>query len=277
MIIDAHTHIYPDFVARKALRTVISNTGNQLIAYTDGTHKNLLASMETAGIDHAVVLTVATSPGQGSGILEWIKELAPTSPNLTFFGSVHPDDSGVQDCIREMADFGLQGIKFHPGYQNFAVDSKKAYPVYEEAAKRDMAMYFHAGYDPSLPGCDHTSVDRYASVVKDFKGAKIILAHGGGYGEWTKVMDLLGDKGCYFDIAFVLEAMKQCRDARELFRQNENYFLFGTDSPWRDQKNYVDLIRTSNTLTQEQKEKLLYKNIQRLIKFGQPAGMRAPF
>jgi predicted TIM-barrel fold metal-dependent hydrolase len=61
--------------------------------------------------------------------------------------------------------------------------------------------------------------------------------------------------------------MKQCRDARELFLQNEDFFLFGTDSPWCDQKNYVDLIRESTTLTPEQKEKLFYKNIQKLIKF----------
>jgi predicted TIM-barrel fold metal-dependent hydrolase len=267
VIIDAHTHIFPDAVARRALRTVISNLNNRLTAYTKGTRDSLLASMESAGVDHSIVLTVATSPGHGDGILQWIKELIPISPNLTFFGSIHPEDPEFCDRIREMAEIGLQGIKFHPGYQNFPVDSLKAYAVYEEAIKHDMTMYFHAGYDPSLPGCDYTSVDRYASFVNDFKGSKIVLAHGGGYGEWTKVLDLLGDKGCYFDIAFVLESMKQCADARELFRQNEDFFFFGTDSPWRDQKQYVDLIRNSETLTTEQKEKLFYKNIQKLIKF----------
>lgn len=267
VIIDAHTHIFPDIVARKALRTVISNMKNQLTAYTEGTRDSLLASMDSAGIDHSIVLPVATSPGQAEGILQWIKELVPLSPKLTFFGSIHPEDSTFRSTIREMAAIGLQGIKFHPGYQNFPVDSMKAYAVYEEAVKHDLVMYFHAGIDPSLPGCDYTSIDRYAAFLKEFKGSKIVFAHGGGYGEWAKVRDLLGGQGCWFDIAFVLESMKQCQDARELFLQNEDFFLFGTDSPWRDQKNYVDLIRESETLTPEQKEKLFFKNIQKLLKF----------
>jgi len=40
----------------------------------------------------------------------------------------------------------------------------------------------------------------------------------------------------------------------------------GSDSPWRDQKKYVDLIRNSDTLTPEQKEKLFFSNAQKLIK-----------
>jgi predicted TIM-barrel fold metal-dependent hydrolase len=132
--------------------------------------------------------------------------------------------------------------------------------------KHNLVMYFHSGVDPSIPGCDYTSIERFANLLKDFKGSKIVLAHGGGYGEWNKVMDLLSDKQCYFDVAFVLESMNRSHDARELFRQNEDYFLFGSDSPWRDQKRYVELIRNSDTLTQEQKEKLFYKNIQKLIR-----------
>ncbi len=267
MIIDAHTHIYPDIVAGKALRTVIGNTKGRLKACTDGTFGGLMASMDAAGIDLSVVLTVATSPGQGSGILQWIKELVPTSPRMRFFGSVHPGDSDYRECIREMAEFGIPGLKFHPAYQDFPVDSKAAYAVYEEALKHDLILYFHSGFDPSLPECDYTSIERFANFLRDFRGAKVVLAHGGGYGEWNKVMDLLGDKQCYFDIAFVLEKMKLDEHALRLYRQNEDYFLFGTDSPWRDQKRYVDLIRDSQTLTAEQKDKLFYKNVQKLIKF----------
>jgi predicted TIM-barrel fold metal-dependent hydrolase len=266
VIIDAHTHIFPDLVAGKALSTVMSNMKGRLSACTDGTLGGLLASMDNAGVDVSIILPVATSPGQSRGILQWIKT-APSSRRILFFGSVHPDDSDYGDQIREMIEFGLQGLKFHPAYQNFPANSKEAYAVYEKAVKHDMVLYFHAGYDPSVPGCDYTSVERYAVLVKDFQGSKIVLAHGGGYEEWNKVLDLLSDKGCYFDIAFVLENMKRDMKALELYRQNEDYFLFGTDSPWRDQKKYVDLIRNSDTLTPQQKDKLFFKNVQKLIKF----------
>jgi uncharacterized protein len=271
VIIDAHTHIYPDWVAKKAISTVISNIKGRLDAHTEGTFESLMNSMDTAGVDISIVLPVATSPGQGNGILQWIKELAPSSPRIIFFGSVHPQDPDFPHCIRQMKEFGLQGLKFHPGYQGFAVDSKDAYAVYEEALKQDMVMYFHSGSDPSLPGCDYTSVERYAALLGDFKGSKIVLAHGGGFGEWNKVMDLLGDKGCFFDVAFVLESMERCHDARELYRQNEDNFIFGTDSPWREQKKYVELIRNSTSLSREQKEKLFFKNVQKLVRFNTSA------
>lgn len=267
VIIDAHTHIYPDLVAKKAIRTVISNLDGRLNAYTAGTLDSLMDSMDDAGVDISIILPVATNPGHGNGILQWIKKLAPISPRIIFFGSVHPEDPDHRNCIGQMKEFGLQGLKFHPGYQGFAVDSKAAYEVYEKALKHDMVLYFHSGYDPSLPGCDFTSIERYAALLKDFGGSKIVLAHGGGYGEWGKVMDLLGDKKCYFDVAFVLESMERDKDARELYRQNEDYFLFGSDSPWREQKKYVEMIRNSTALTPEQKEKLFFKNVQKLIRF----------
>jgi predicted TIM-barrel fold metal-dependent hydrolase len=266
VIIDAHTHIFPDRVAGRALYKVISNMEGRLNAYTDGTMDGLLASMDAAHIDISIVLPVATSAGQGRGILEWIKKI-PSTPRLIFFGSVHPEDPDYRDQIREMSAFGLQGLKFHPGYQNFPVDSKAAYAVYEEALKRGMVLYFHSGYDPSLPGCDFTSIERCATLAKDFKGSKIVLAHGGGYEEWDRVQELLGDKQCYFDVAFVLEQMKLHERALELYRLNEDYFLFGTDSPWCDQTQYVDLIRNSKVLTPEQKEKLFFRNVQKLIRF----------
>ncbi len=269
MIIDAHTHIYPDSVAKKALHTVISNINGQLNAFTDGTLNGLVSSMDSAHIDYSIVLPVATSPGQGRGIFKWIKKIIAFSPRLIFFGSVHPGDSGCRDLIREMSEFGLQGLKFHPGYQGFPIDSKAAYAIYEEAARQEMVMYFHSGYDPSLPGCDYTSVERYAAFLKDFSGSKIVLAHGGGYDEWDKALDLLGGHRCYFDVAFVLESMKCNNDAIEMYRQNEDYFLFGSDSPWRDQKTYVDLICNSDTMTEEQKEKLFSRNIRKLIRISE--------
>ena len=266
MIIDAHTHIYPELVAPRALNTVVANIGNRLSPYTDGTRDSLQASMDAAGVDFSIVHMIATNPGQGSRILQWIREMAPSSPRMIFFGSVHPYDPGARGLLRDMAAAGIQGIKFHPPYQGFPVDSKEAYPVYEEAAKQDLVMYFHSGPDPSVPGCDYSDVERFAVLLKDFDGSKMVLAHGGGIGQWGKVMDHLGDRNCYFDVAFVLENMKRRKDALELYRQKEDYFVFGTDSPWRDQKRYVDSIRNSGRLTQDQKEKLFSGNIRKLIR-----------
>ena len=72
MIIDAHTHIYPDPVAGKAINTIIDNGKGLVESYTDGTFNGLLSSMDDAGIDYSIVLPVATGLGQGNNILQWI-------------------------------------------------------------------------------------------------------------------------------------------------------------------------------------------------------------
>ena len=266
MIIDAHTHIYPDNVAAKAISTIIRNGKGTVNNYTDGTFRGLLNSMDTAGIDYSIVLPVATVPGFAGSILQWIKDVAPLSKRLIFFGSVHPLDHDYRTTIKEMRALGIQGIKFHPGYQDFPADSEGAFKVYEEALKNDMVLHFHSGFDPSLPHCDYTSVERFSRLLDSFPNSKVILAHAGGMDEWQKVMDLLGNRGCYFDIAYVLEKMKADKTARELYRRNDDYFLFGTDSPWCDQEKYVRLIRDSETLSPEQKNKMFYKNIMKLIR-----------
>ncbi len=266
MIIDSHTHIYPDHVASKAVSTVIENGNGVVLNFTDGTYDGLVKSMDEAGIDYSIVLTVATNPGQAGSILQWIREVSRRSSRVIFFGSVHPLDSDFRETIREMKNDGIQGIKFHPGYQNFPADSPEAFRVYEEVLKNDMVLHFHSGFDPSLPSCDYTSVERFSNLLKAFPGSKIVLAHGGGMGQWQEVMDLLGGRGCYFDIAYVLEKMRENGTARELYRQNEDFFLFGTDSPWCDQKKYVQMIQYSTTLSREQKEKIFYRNILKLIK-----------
>jgi hypothetical protein len=266
MIIDAHTHIYPDHVAEKAVRTIADNTKGLVEAHTNGTYDNLISSMETAGVDLSIVLTIATSPGQGCGILKWLKQVIGRTSRIIYFGSVHPYDSNNTDIIHEMIEMGIQGLKFHPAYQGFPVDSKEAYKVFEEALQNDLLLYFHSGFDISMPESDYASIERFAKLLKDFDNSKIILAHAGGNGEWDKILDLLGDKKCYYDTSFVLERMMLNKQAMELYRSNEDNFIFGTDSPWRDQKKYVDLIRNSDFFSREQKEKLFYKNIMKLIK-----------
>lgn len=266
MIIDAHAHIYHDSVAERAISRIIENGGGKVTHYTDGTIRGLTASMQNAGIDYSVVLPVATAPGQAAGIIEWISSIPPETPGIIFFGSVHAFDSDYKSIIKKIKSLGLQGIKFHPGYQNFPADCTEALRVYHEALNSGLVLHFHSGFDPSLPDCDYTSIERFSNVLKALPGAKIILAHAGGMYEWQKVMDNLVNKGCYFDLAFVIEMMQGDETARQLYRQNEDYFIFGTDSPWCDQNKYVNLIRNSPTLSQEQKEKIFFRNLLKLIK-----------
>ena len=62
MILDFHTHTFPDAIAQSAVDKLKRNS--HTLPFSDGTVNGLRASMARAGIDASLVLPVATSARQ---------------------------------------------------------------------------------------------------------------------------------------------------------------------------------------------------------------------
>ena len=62
MIIDFHTHIFPDSLAPRAIDKLSKSA--DIISYTDGTFHGLQDSMKQSGITYSVLLPVVTKPSQ---------------------------------------------------------------------------------------------------------------------------------------------------------------------------------------------------------------------
>ena len=74
-IIDAHCHIYPDGIARKAVAAVDRFYDGLPADHHDGTVRTLLESGAQVGISGFVVHSVATSPHQVSSINRFIAKI----------------------------------------------------------------------------------------------------------------------------------------------------------------------------------------------------------
>lgn len=75
MIIDFHTHIFPDKIAGATIEKLSKASDSK--AYTDGTKDGLQKSMEESGVDISVVLPVATKPQQFLSINRYAREITP--------------------------------------------------------------------------------------------------------------------------------------------------------------------------------------------------------
>ena len=62
MVIDIHTHTFPDKIAAGAIAKL--QASSHTIPFTDGTNAGLAASMARAGVDASLILPVATNPRQ---------------------------------------------------------------------------------------------------------------------------------------------------------------------------------------------------------------------
>ena len=86
MIVDFHTHCFPDPLAPGAIKTL--QDAARIKAVRDGTARGLKQYMTACGIQKSVVLPVATKPSQIRGINEWAK--ASADDKLCFFRRAAP-------------------------------------------------------------------------------------------------------------------------------------------------------------------------------------------
>lgn len=76
MIIDFHTHIWPDALAPRAISSLSDTAGGIFTPVTDGTAQGLLSYMSSVGIDISVVQPVITKEKQAFSTNEWAATLS---------------------------------------------------------------------------------------------------------------------------------------------------------------------------------------------------------
>jgi hypothetical protein len=262
-IIDFHTHAFPDSLALRAMEA-LSSGAEDWPACHDGTIGGLLRSMDEAGIDSAVVCSIATKPTQERPILEWSKSIA--SHRIIPFISLHPNGAArdQEDLLDEAVDAGIKGVKFHCMYQNFAADEERVYRMYEAIAERGLIALFHAGFDICWPESDVVSPARLLKVHRRVPNLRMVAAHYGGWRMWEEVAEKLAGEEIYFDTAFTLGQIKDETWDKIWNRHSPDRILFATDSPWMDQKKDLERLR-EKVGTGEAFNKLASQNASKLL------------
>lgn len=183
MIIDAHAHIFPDKIASRAADGISSFY--DIPVRFDGSVGQLLKINRKAGVDRAIVQSVATVPEQVRNINNFISEQVRLHPEqLIGFGALHPDFPDIAGETERIISLGLRGIKLHSDFQRFNIDDPKAFPIYEAAEGR-LPILFHCG-DARY---DYSSPKRLYSVMKRFPKLTIIGAHLAGWTKWDEAAD----------------------------------------------------------------------------------------
>ena len=73
MIIDFHTHVFPDKIAKRTIELLAEKGGNP--PFSDGSINGLLCEMEKAGADISVTLPVMTNPAQFDSVTRFAAEI----------------------------------------------------------------------------------------------------------------------------------------------------------------------------------------------------------
>ncbi|MBM4032357.1 MAG: amidohydrolase [Planctomycetes bacterium] len=259
--VDFHTHAFPDGLAAKAIATLEAQPGNPK-AVLDGTLGGLLRSMDAAGIETSVVACIATKPEQFPSILNWCRSIA--SERIVPFPSFHPFDPAALARIDAVREAGLKGIKLHPYYQGFDMDDPRLLPIYEALQESGLLHLSHTGFDTAFPRIRKCDAVRVLRLLDRFPRLRLVTTHLGGWQDWGETRRHLLGRPIYMEISYSLEFMDDAAARELLLGHPKEYLLFGTDSPWSDQKRTVERV-LSLGLGAEREAALLHDNARRLL------------
>jgi predicted TIM-barrel fold metal-dependent hydrolase len=258
--IDFHVHAFPDALAERATARVERAAG--IRSALDGTIGAVVSSMEAAGIERSVILSIATSPSQFDPILEWSRTIR--SPRIVPFLSVHPADPRAAHKVRLAASMGFKGFKFHPYYQKFSLDEERMFPVYEAMQETGLILVSHTGFDTAHPYTRIADPPRILRVLERFPSLTFVATHLGAWQDWDLVAQLLPKAGLWTDISYSLPFLPAEKARALIAAFPADRLLFGSDSPWADQAESIRQLRGLG-LEARLEEAILGGNAEKLL------------
>lgn len=262
MLIDFHTHCFPDPVAAKAIPKLAGIGG--LTPFTDGTKDGLLRELDRCGVSHAVCLNIATNTHQQPKVNDFALTLERTEPRLTAFGSVHPDSAEKYETVRALHEAGLRGLKLHPDYQEAELTDPRYDEIFTACRDFGMLVLIHAGWDFYSPGHIHAPPAATAEILRRYPGLQLIAAHLGGNRQLPEVIRHLVGKEVYLDTSLCCVGVSRGEVKDILVNHDPDRLLFGSDLPWCHPELTREFL-LSLSLPDALYEKIFYKNAQRLL------------
>lgn len=261
MLIDFHTHAFPDAIAKKAMDRLSFVSGG-LCPQSEGSVCSLKKEMQKEKVDVSVVLSIATNPKQQENVNNFAKEINDEK-SIFAFGSVHPEAKNALDELERIKEMGLRGVKFHPEYQKFYVDDEKMKPIYKKISSLGLITVFHAGYDYGYPPPYHCMPDNLLGALKWLE-TPVIAAHWGGVNCGVEVIEKLCGKDVWFDLSFGYGVMPKAVAQEIVDKHTPDRLLFASDMPWHRPSWERQLIESLD-ISNEDKAKIYYKNAAKLL------------
>ncbi len=266
MLIDFHTHCFPDAIAERAV-TKLAGIGG-IPYYTIATLDDNIKMMDRCGVDASVVCSIATNLKQQTNVNNFAISLNATCDRIYALGSIHPDcpvDEAEAE-LRRLRDSGIRGIKVHPDYMDAYVDDDRFLKIFEICDRLGMFVITHAGYDFYSPDNPHSTPERIRRVHDALPSLKLVAAHVGSNRMGREVLDkLVGCENIYFDLSLIAIEPNPLDIVKEIVTTHiSDNLLFGSDLPWCDPKLELDVIESLG-LESELMEKIRWGNAQKLL------------
>ena len=267
MIVDFHTHVFPDKIAEATISALSKNGG--IPPYSDGTLSGLISRLAEAGVNISVNLPVLTKPTQLESICRFAGEInshAYGGTKIISFAGMHPDVPNPEEAVANIKARGFLGIKIHPDYQETFFDDERYVRILKAAKKEGLITVTHAGPDVGYAGKPVRCTPRRVLNLLDQIGGydRLVLAHLGGNGIFDEVYTEILGKDIYLDTAFSFDYISEDNFKRLLDKHGDERVLFASDSPWSDISKFVKVLKGFR-LGEDSERKIFSENARKLL------------
>jgi predicted TIM-barrel fold metal-dependent hydrolase len=263
MVIDFHTHVFPDNLAARAISVLSEGIENLFPPVNNGTVSGLIHDMDNWNIDISIVQPVVTKQSQTKSINDWSHGIC--SDRLISFGGIYPHTDDYKRDIDYIVELGLKGLKFHAEYQDFIVDDDKMLKIYDYALGKGLILLHHAGADPAFKPPFKSTPQQFAKIAKTMQGGIIVAAHFGGHAQWDDVEKYLVGTDIYLDTSMGFEFFPHEQFLRIVKKHGADKILFASDYPWSNAKSEIEQLKAL-PLSGKETGAILGENAKRILK-----------
>ena len=261
MLIDFHTHAFPERIAARAVGSLAQGSGG-MVPQTTGTLASLKEQMDKDGVEISVVLSIATNPKQQANVNNFAMEMN-RDDRIVAFGSVHPDAADALAELERIAAAGLKGVKLHPEYQGFYANEDRMKPLYRKISELGLITLFHAGQDIGFGPPYHCLPEHLLGALR-WLDTPVVAAHWGGYCCGMEVLSKLCGENVYFDLSFGYGCIPKPIAQAIVEKHGPEKLLFGSDMPWH-RPAWEKRLLDSLDLSEADREKIFFRNAQKLL------------
>lgn len=226
MIIDAHTHVWPDKIAQVALG---GNRVEGLDARGDGTVAGLTRDMEASGVQVSCCLAIANEARHVDSVNRFVAGLA--DDQHVPFGTVHVELS-VEENLASLERHGVRAVKIHPLFQKYALDDPRLWEIFE-AFGSDYAVITHVGEGGDAFTNSLSNPGMIKAITQQFPELRLMACHFGGYKILDDAEEMLAGADVVLETSWppTLATLRPER-VRDLIRKHgAERIVFGSDWP----------------------------------------------
>jgi predicted TIM-barrel fold metal-dependent hydrolase len=278
MIIDCHTHIFPEEIREdreafcnrdEAFSFIYKNSKAKMVGVED-----LIASMDESGIDRSVICGFPwNQPDLCSLHNQYLMESASRYPNrlIVFVILLFSNPDWSEKELERALKGGAKGVGEIAFYRDemTSQDIHSMKPILNQMGKQGVPLLLHTNETLGhfYPGKGRTPLERFYELILSFPNLPIILGHWGGGLPFYELMPEVAKSmsNVYYDTAAspFLYLKKIYSIASEIVGTEK--IFFGTDFPLIPPRRYFKELEESGLARRDQK-KILGLNFSR--RFG---------